>query len=232
VKPGSQVQAVDAGRALEEPGGQASHAAEPGVGLNLPGPQSSHGAPSAVCLPAAQDSHVAPDRPGSHTQSVEALLPAGALELALQGRHADLSAAEKELGGQSVHLSVDALTLDKYFPAAQSVHARGPLRVLYLLETQPTHTAPTSDQPALHMQWLGSSLCPEECESARHGTHSDLSMDAKEPAGHSLHAYTDALGVSELFPASQVTHACGPGCNLYFPAAQPTHNGCEPDQPA
>ena len=90
------MQAVDAGRALEEPGGQAAHDAEPGAGLNLPRSQSWHGAPSVACLPAAQDSHVAPDRPGSHPHALEALLPAGELELGGHWIQLCLSGAEKD----------------------------------------------------------------------------------------------------------------------------------------
>ena len=90
------MQVVEAGRALEEPGGQAAHDAEPGAGLNLPGSQSRQGAPSVVCLPAAQDSHVAPDRPGSHTQALLVSLPAGELEKDGQLRQFCLFGAEKD----------------------------------------------------------------------------------------------------------------------------------------
>jgi len=77
VKPRSQLQAVEPGQSLEEPGGQGAHDTAPGAGLNLPGSQFWQGAPSVECWPAAQGSHVAPDRPGLHTHAVLSLLPAG-----------------------------------------------------------------------------------------------------------------------------------------------------------
>jgi len=83
----------------------AVHGTDPGLDLYLPATHPVQ-APSVPVQPALQ------------TQDVMLALPV--FESAFtQSRHSDLSSAEYEPGSQSLHVSVDALTMTEYFPAAQ-----------------------------------------------------------------------------------------------------------------
>jgi len=65
--------------------------------------------------------------------------------------HKVLFSAEYLSAAQSTQPAATAL---EYVPAAQSVHASGPLLALYLPDTQPLHSPFAPNQPALHKQYV------------------------------------------------------------------------------
>jgi len=94
---------------------------------------------------------------------------------------------------------------------------------LYLPAAQPTQLLP--DQPALQAQAEASTLRSAENEYGAHGTHCELSPDAKDPAGQFVQVSAGAPTLPADLPGAHAVQALEPECVLYLPGTQARQTG-------
>jgi len=140
------------------PGAQSVHAADPFMSLYLPATQ-------------ARQSSFVPVQPGLQMHAVSDTLATCEWEFGGQSRQTNRVSVEYEPAAQSLHVSVDALTMTEYFPGAQSVHATDPIISLYLPATHAEQSPFVCIHPALQLQSVIAVLALEDMELGGQSMH-------------------------------------------------------------